>query len=74
MPRERATGVDGQPGLDAGFRSPITVPPPAADVGQARPYPTEASAPFAGEGARDPQGLFPSGATGGRAPSIYKKR
>ena len=73
MPRERATGRDGQPGFDHGFRTPMTVPPPIADTGQEQPVPTDASAPFAGEGARDPIGYFPPNPTGGRAPTVYKR-
>lgn len=73
MPRERVTGRDGQTGIDHGFRTPLVVPPPVADTGHELPFPTDASAPFAGEGATDPIGLFPSNPTRGRAPSIYKR-
>lgn len=73
MPRERVTGKDGQPGLDHGFRTPLTVAPPVADTGQERPFPVESSEPFASEGAPDPLGLFPANPTKGRTPSVYKR-
>jgi hypothetical protein len=74
MPRERATGRDGQTGIDLGFRTPLVVPPPVADTGHEQPFPVDASAPFSGEGARDPQGLFPAQPTRGRGPTIYGRK
>lgn len=73
MPRERATGRDGQTGIDLGFRSPLVVPPPVADTGHEQPFPVDASAPFAGEGTTDPIGLFPASPTKGRGPTIYRR-